>query len=119
MPQPTTKQMSIDNAQKHHDLASRNDAENTPPDDPSRRISRSWSRKISFPSSMNNFLKKMTLIGKTWTANLFIFVVIAMFTVELDIYEKNEDFIPRNQVNRVGVEARTQRNMETLTCNSA
>jgi hypothetical protein len=88
--QPTTKQMSIDNAQKHHDLASRNDTENTPPDDPSRRISRSQSRKISFPS---NFLKKMTVIGKTWTANLFIFVIIAIFTVGLDIYEQNEDFI--------------------------
>jgi hypothetical protein len=108
--------MSIDNAQKHHDLASRNDAENTPPNDPSRRISGSRSRKISFPS---NFLKKMTVIGKTWTAYLFIFVVIAIFTVGLDIYEQNEDFILRNRVNRVGVETRTRRNIETLTCSGA
>jgi hypothetical protein len=75
-------------------IASRNNTQNTPPDDPSRRISRPQSRKISFLSSMNNFLKKMTVIGKMWTANLFIFVVIAIFTVGLDIYEQNKDLIP-------------------------
>jgi hypothetical protein len=65
------------------------------------------------------FLKKMTVIGKTWTANLFIFVVIAIFTVGLDIYEQNEDFIPRNRVHTARVEAGTRRNMETLTCSGA
>jgi hypothetical protein len=38
--------------------------------------------------------------------------------VGLDIYEQNKDLIPWNQVNRGGVEARTRRNMEALTCNS-
>jgi hypothetical protein len=96
MPQPTAKEISIANAQKH--IASRNDTENTPADDPLRRISGPRSRKILFPSSMNNFLKKMAVIGKMWTANLFIFVVITIFTVGLNIYEQNniKDFIPRN-----------------------